>query len=142
MGFGNWFKQAAQAINAGVGIASVLVPTLGPLLSKLVPATAPAIQNMSDELPGIAAVILQLQAAGELTGASGDQKIKMAAVFVSQIVLRSPLAMGKKVSDKAKFDAGIINLTEGVLDIMKSFESVPELPAVPTPAPAKTALKA
>lgn len=124
----SWFKQAAQAINAGAGILSVLVPALGPLVARMAPSTAPAIQNINDELPGIAAILLQVQALGDSSDMTGPDKLKIAVPFVTQLVIRSPLALNKKIVDKERFTLGVTSLTEGVLDILKSFEAEASLP--------------
>jgi hypothetical protein len=114
----SFLKKLGQVINAG----GALVPVLGPLISGLAPKTAPAIQNVSDELPKIIAVVAQMEAVGQAMQLPGAKKLELAVPMVTQILLAAPFMHGKKIQNPALFSQGAKNLTSGIVDLLNSLD--------------------
>ncbi len=114
----SFLKKLGQVLNA----ASGLIPVFGPLIAVAIPKSAPTIQNINDELPKIAEVIVQVEAIGQAMNIPGAKKLEVAAPLVAQIVYQSQLLAGKKIKDQAMFMKGVTEVAGGVADILNSLD--------------------
>lgn len=114
----SFLKQLGQVINAGSG----LIPVFGPIISMLIPKSAGTVQNVSDELPQIAAAIAQVEAVGQAAQLPGAQKLEMATPLVKLILMGSPLFKGKKIQDPALFNKGVMAISSGMADLLNAID--------------------
>ena len=118
-------QTLGTALNAGLGVVSVLTPTLGPILTTvgaLAPGTKPVVQSINNELPEIAQTVAQIEAVGIQLSLDGNAKLRLAAPFVTQVIMKSPLMADKKIQDKALFDKGVADITSGMVALLNSLD--------------------
>jgi hypothetical protein len=127
----SFLKNLGNILSTGLNVANVLTQNLGPVIATAAPATAPAIQNISDELPKIAEAIVQAEAIGQLMQLSGPDKLKIAVPWVTQVVLKSPLMAGKAIAQPEVFKQAIVDLTNGVVGILNSVAAPGQVAAAP-----------
>lgn len=121
----SFLKTLGQVMNASkglIGIGTNLIPVVGPIISALIPKAAPGVQNVADELPEIAKVIAQTEALGQALGADGPKKLTAAIPLVASIILKSPISAGKRIKDQELFMRGITKTSDGMADILNSFD--------------------
>lgn len=116
----NFLKKLGETIVKIAGIATGFVP----LIQGIVPAKAPQIQEVSDDLTKVAGIVATVEAAAAAmsTPAPGAEKLKMATPLVAQIVLQSDMLVGHKIHDQAKFQQGCASIASGVADVLSSLE--------------------
>jgi hypothetical protein len=115
----SFLKKLGEVLNAGSG----LLPIVGPLINIFAPKAAPGVQNVSDELPKIAAIIAQIEAIGQAMQLPGAKKLEIAAPMVAQIVLASPLMAGKSIQDQVLFMKGVTGIAGGMADLLNSLNA-------------------
>lgn len=116
----SFLKNLGQILNAGVGVVSILSPTLGPLIGALIPSTKAGIQNINDELPEIADTIVKVEAIGQALSLQGPDKLKISIPLVTQIIMKSKLMYEKVIKNAALFQQGVTKIADGMVDILNS----------------------
>lgn len=91
-----------------------------PVVQKAFPQTGGVIDTVSKDLSEIGAVVVNIEAIGQLKGLSGPDKAAAAGPLVAQIILNSTLVAGKKIADPAKFQAACATIAGGVADVLNS----------------------
>lgn len=76
----------------------------------------------ADTLLAIFQKVVESEISGQRLGLTGAQKRQAAAIIIEQILLRSPIARGKKLRDPEKFRADVEVLTGACADIWNDFE--------------------
>jgi hypothetical protein len=103
----------------GKDLGKVILGSLFGIVSKDVPMQAlPLGDVFLTTLQQIAAT----QLAGERLGLTGEQKRKFVAALAEQVILRSPIAQGKKLVDPTKFAADVENLVSACAEILHDFD--------------------
>ena len=102
-------------------VAAKVVPVYGPVIGAFIPEKPQSsVARVSDTIGTVAGIVMQVEAMGASAGATGEQKLKMAAVAVAQIYLQSSALAGKKIANPALFQAGVEKSVAGAVDILNS----------------------
>lgn len=88
----------------------------------LPPQAQPTAAMILNDLNQLIAVITVVEAAGQATGASGADKLKMATPLIAQAILQSQFMIGKKIADEAKFKAACQGIASNLADLLNSLD--------------------
>lgn len=103
----------------GIAIAGGFTQVIG----QQVPQAGGVVQASQGFLAKIAEVVMTVEALGQLKSLPGAEKAKAAGPLVAQIILRSTLVAGQKISDPVLFNQGCTNIAGGVADVLNSLSS-------------------
>lgn len=95
------------------------------LLGQALGAVDPKVQIpvSGDTLVGIAQEVIKAELAGARLTLTGDQKRAIAAAAVEQILLRSPIAAHRTLTDPKAFEVSVNALVGNVADILQNFHA-------------------
>lgn len=115
----SFLKQLGLAA-AQVGARTVgLGPLVGPLLGgKGDLVSGGQSQTLSNDFTLIAQVVVQMEAA--LQGQAGADKRKAAIALIGPIIKTSQILRGKKTADSGMLEAGIGQITDGMVAVLNS----------------------
>lgn len=105
-------------------VARVVVG-LGPLL----PSTGSS--KIDDTLENVAHIVLTVESVGQVLNTSGTDKLKAATPLVAQVILRSDMMIGKKISDDLLFKSGCELITDGMVKILNSLKDEVDSKVIP-----------
>lgn len=102
----------------GIAIASGFMP----LVQQQFPQTSGAVTQFQGTLSKIAAIVVSIEAIGQLKGLPGAEKAKAAGPLVAQAILTSSLMVGQRIDNPTLFNQGCINIAGGVADVLNSLK--------------------
>lgn len=105
--------------NAAKEAGKVLVGSFFGSVRKDVPISP---EMASDTLLLIFQKVVEIQLGSAREPLTGDQRRRLVSVVIEQIILRSPIARGKKLRDAQKFRDDVEAFTGSVADIWNDFE--------------------
>lgn len=122
------FKSILKTIGEVIVNAAGIVTGIGPILSGVIPASSKAgqaIETGISDLGQIAGIVTTVETAfaAVSTAPSGTLKLQAAAPLVSQIIQQSAMLAGHKVSNPTLFNQGVIDITNGVVEVLNSVEA-------------------
>lgn len=115
----SFLKSLGQALN----VASAFVPATAPLINLAIPKAAPVVGDVQS-ITGMLTTIINIEQMGQQLSLTGDQKVKLAAPQIAQLLASSPLLMGRKVKDAAKYQQDVTDLAGKLADILNDFEEI------------------
>lgn len=113
-----WLKRIGEIALKGTAIIIGLQPTLKAYADDKTDAKIDRVVSFADKLQ---AVIVNAEIMGQALSLPGPDKLKAATPAMIQVIL-SDLVAGRKVKDRAKFEAGVTQVTSGLADIFSSLE--------------------
>lgn len=99
----------------GAALAAGVYPLVQPLLGSKAGQTVGTVVN---DLNLIAGQVSTIEVA--LNGKTGAEKFQALLPLVAQIIRTSELVSGKEIADEAKFQQGVQEVAQGVVDILNS----------------------
>lgn len=110
-----FLKKLGQLLLKGTTLAAGVYPLVQPLLGSKAGA---AVGTVVNDLNLIAGQVNTIELA--LSGKIGADKFAALLPLVAQIIRTSELVSGKEIADEAKFQAGVGEVAQGVVDILNS----------------------
>lgn len=115
----SFLKKLGEVVLKGIA----LFTGISPYLQAAIPGQAANIVKASDDLTKIGGIVISIEQIAAALQLSGPDKLKAAGPLVSQIILQSDLVVGHKIKDAAKFQAGIDQITSGVVGVLNSLDA-------------------
>lgn len=106
--------------------ATGIVQAFAPIAQAIYPNASGTIQTISRDSAEIANIIAQVEAIGQMSQLSGDQKLAAATPLVAQIVLSSSVLANHKIAHPDLLQQGIAKITGGWADVLNSIDGNPE----------------
>ncbi len=114
-------KRIGSIVAKGLTIAT----GVSPVIIREIPGAAGVVSALNDGLGEISKVVTDVEAVAQALGTlNGADKLKAAMPLVLQVVMNSGLLEGKVIIDPALFNDGIKDLTNGVVKILNSIDTV------------------
>jgi hypothetical protein len=110
-----FLKKLGQLLLKGATLAAGIYPMVAPLLGSKAQSTLSTAVN---DLTLIANQAVTIETA--LEGKTGADKFAALLPLVAQIIRTSELVSGKEIADETKFQLGVSELAQGVVDILNS----------------------
>lgn len=107
--------------------ATGIVQAFGPIAQMVYPNAAGAIQTISRDSAEIANVVVNVEAFGQMSQLTGEQKLAAVAPLVAQIVMSSAVVANHKIANPQLFQQGVTKITGGWADVINSFDGNPEI---------------
>jgi len=101
-----------------LGGALLGLPILQPLLGAV--KTGQTVQTGLNDLTAIGSTVLQIETA--LNGKTGTEKLQAAVNLIGPIIQTSELVSGKKITNEAGFQKAVIEITQGMVDLLNSID--------------------
>lgn len=118
-----FLKKLGQGIVKGLQIAGRIEGVLGPELPADVRAKVDAaLSRANSELVSLGAIITQVEAIGVTLKLEGTQKLTAATPLVAQMLLSSPLLLGKHVANPELFEKAAQEYAQATVDLLNSLE--------------------
>ncbi len=96
--------------------ATEILAGVGPLF----PTKAAQVGVVVSDLAQIDAIIVNVEAMGQVVGLSGEQKLAAAAPLVAQIILQSTALAGHEIANHDLFMQGVTKIASGTADVLNS----------------------
>ncbi len=110
-----FLKKLGQLLLKGASIAAGIYPIVQPLLGSKAQAVGGTIVN---DLTLVANQVVTVETA--LEGKTGADKFAALLPLVAGIIRTSELVSGKEIADEAKFQLGVQEVAQGVVDVLNS----------------------
>ena len=110
-----FLKKLGQLLLKGVALAEGVYPFFQPLLGS---KAGQVVATSINDLKLIANQVVTIETA--LAGKTGAEKFAALVPLVAQIIRTSELVSGKEIADEAKFQTGVSEVAQGVVDILNS----------------------
>lgn len=121
----SWLKQIGSDLLKGLKVfgkvGNFLLPIAGAAVETIFPAAAPVIGFLEQATK----VVVDVESFGQVTGATGEQKLAAAAPQVQQLVLDSAAFAGKKIADPEAFSKACTAITSAIADAWNAVEAQP-----------------
>ena len=141
------FISVLKKIGTIVVDAAGIITGVGPLIQGIIPqgsTTSGTVTNVSttavDKLTEIANIIAAVEAtfAAVSSAATGPLKLQAAAPQVSMIIQNSAILAGHKIANPTGFNQGVVEVTQGVVDILNSLDGAQISATTSVPSPSAT----
>ena len=114
----NWLTK----IGTVAAKMTAILTGFGPLISAVHPSAAAVVTRVESEIEQAIGIVAQAEIMGAALKLPGAQKLEMAAPAMAQLILRSSMMAGKKISDPVKFAAGCKAVADGFAQIANSLD--------------------
>lgn len=115
-----FLKKIGQILLA-VSTASLGIgPLVSPLFGNKGSQVTTGITTVTNDLTAIGTVIVQIETA--LQGKSGADKLQAAIALVGPIIRTSQIVSEKKIANADLLQKGIVEVTQGMVDILNSID--------------------
>lgn len=127
-----FLSKLGQVVLKGAQIAEPVIAQLQPYFGLIVPAITRLTPTPKDDaaapliisdLNEAAKIVTATELAGQAIGATGDQKLQMAAPQIAQLLLSSLQLAGHKVVNQTLFMQGATQITGGLADVLNSLDA-------------------
>lgn len=138
------FISVLKKVGIIVADAMGIITGVGPLISNLIPQGSGTLTNVTttavDKLTEIASIVSSVEAtfAAISSASSGPLKLQAAAPQVSLIIQNSAILAGHKIADPTLFNKGVVDVTNGIVEILNSLDSANVIAGSLVPSPAST----
>jgi hypothetical protein len=109
-----WLSIVGKALLLGTKILMGVGP--------MVPGLANKTEKIVDTLENVAAIIINVEAFGQVLSTPGADKLKAATPMVAQIILRSDMMAGQDINNEVLFMQGCTKVTDGMADVLNSLK--------------------
>ena len=122
------FISVLKGIGEAIVNAAGIVTGVGPLLTGIIPAGSKAATvetTVTSDLSQIANIVTLVESAFTAVSSAktGTLKLQAAAPLVSQVIQNSSILAGHKISNPTLFNQGVVDVTNGVVEILNSIEA-------------------
>lgn len=114
-----WLKK----IGIILAKAQQVVTGIDPFLPFINPKAAAIADKAQDKIGELASIIVTVEAIGAAVGMAGPDKLKAAAPLVAQSILQSAAFAGKEIDDDARFQAGVEQIANGMVDVLNAIKA-------------------
>lgn len=114
-----WLSKVGAAIAKGLQYVGPLAGIVQLTPSKKDDQVVAVVQGEMEQLAG---VIVTIEAAGQVIGAGGPQKLQMAAPLIANAITRSSLMVGKNIANEGLFIQGSTKIADGLADVLNALD--------------------
>lgn len=110
-----FLKKLGELLLKGATIAAGIYPVVQPLLGSKAQEVSGKVVN---DLTLVANQVVTIETA--LNGKTGADKFAALVPLVAGIIKTSELVSGKEIADETKFQQGVSEIAQGVVDVLNS----------------------